>query len=90
MPIDVTKYLHCLDDLDMPQDQKLSFLCALWGFGERVMDLICGTDPTQLALGLSPVRNSHLPGDQLDSPDTSQHDFNEAAKDNKPARKDTP
>lgn len=89
MSPDITKYTHYLDGLEMPDSQKEAFLEALWGFGERVMDLVWGTDATQLALGLPPTDHSQEPEDAIHFIYNLQENFS-AAVEEPPARRGMP
>lgn len=61
--IDVSKYMHMLDDADMDEPQKQEFLETLWTIMVGFVDLGFGVHPTQEACGQNSKLSNQWPNE---------------------------
>lgn len=89
MKIDVSKYLYCLDGLDLNEEQKLELLNQLAVIMGRFVDCALGFSPEQQVPGGKLKRERPQAGPiRLGSTHTLTPLFNDAAHDDAARRQD--
>lgn len=77
--LDVDRYIHLLDDIEMSRERKVEMMeqvsLILQGFVDRAF----GIDPVQTCLGISRKTRILARADALDSDNTMTPTFNDAA-----------
>lgn len=92
--LDVSRYLHMIDDPALSDDQKRQMLEALWSIMVAFVDLGFGIHPVQQACGKVESRLASEPGTDSDSSNqfgnTLSQAFNNAAAPHGRRKRKTP
>ena len=67
MRLDIKKYLHYMDDLDLSQDQKEAYIRTIWGLMESSADKEFEVHPVQQRHRSVTHKGLQIPAQRIDS-----------------------